>query len=131
MRSETRIGKEERTSKPVQRAGGVKVGREPGSNVDELANALDTGRLMEIPSGDRFSGSLVSQWARHATSVLTYLRTSKSVPAEMISIFWNFMISSSWTRTSRALRRSLGCKKCRMAQSSRNLCYWLASCVAE
>ncbi len=55
--------REQRTSKPIQRTGGVKVGRKPGSNVDELANALDTSRLMEIPSGDRFSGSLVGQWS--------------------------------------------------------------------
>jgi hypothetical protein len=96
----------------------MEMGGQPGSDVYKLPNALDSRGLVEVTSGNRFSITKDEPQEKLHDQEVAYLMTSKSVPAEVSSIFWNFMMSSSCTRTSRALRKSLGCKKWRTHHSS-------------
>ena len=119
------------TPKPVKCACRMEMGGQPGSDVHKLPNTLDSCSLVEITSSDRFPVTRNKPLRRPHDREVACLITSKSVPAEMSSIFWNFMISSSCTRTSRAFRKSLGCKKWRTHHSSLYLCRsegWVCPC---
>jgi len=89
----------------------MEMGGQPGSDVHKLPDALDSRGLVKVTSGNRFPVTKDESPEKLRNQEAAYLMTSKSVPAEVSSIFWNFMMSSSCMRTSRPLRKSLGCKK--------------------
>jgi len=89
----------------------MEMGGQPSSDVHKLPNALNSRGLVKVTSGNRFPVTKDESPGKLRSQEVAYLMTSKSVPAEVSSIFWNFMMSSSCMRTSRPLRKSLGCKK--------------------
>lgn len=107
----------------VERARRVKVHRHACPAVLILADTFDSGSLVEVAGADTFP---FKSQQRQLLSLLrpdqsTYRITSQSVPHATMSSFCDFIMSVSCSRTSRALRSSLACRKCLIAHWSLNL----------